>query len=611
MPTPFLPASALRVLVAALLPLAGAATFAPSASAGTYTAWLCKTPPGTPAPLGENTYTSTEGWAPANSLPGDVAVDNTCGSNGSLSVNFARPSGSGTGVVGGGTGSWEFTAPSGTTVSTARMEYGYGITLNNSAADYYGESAVGVYRDGFAYDGNHLLMQRISRDGTYFENGVFNFAINATKFGFNTGCYGSGQCGTSDLGRSSMGIGWQQITLVDESTPTATNLGGSIMDTGTKRGNETFRFDAADVGSGARAVAVTLDGVAAAPVQLITPGNKRCEGVDIHSGIDREFAWARPCPGAVSGLISVDTTKVADGERLLTATLYDAAGNSTAIASRKVTVQNRATPVVTPTPAANVVAPTPTPVASTATPKPTPASGSTVPGATIPGATIPGVTVPGSSGTAGLPNGKGGAPATGRVTGVSAPKLPTVFGKPLSLSGRILDAAGVPLSGAFVDVFTTVDVPGASRAFAGTVTADGNGVFSYAVATKASQKVEFAYAAKQASTDYVDRASVAVAVRATVSLALVKQASRGRSVTFSGVVGVDPLPAKGVRLVIESKTAKGWLTAANVRTRKGGVFTWSHRFRTRGHYTFRARLFSASDLPAKVNQSPNRKLRIR
>jgi hypothetical protein len=102
-----------------------------------------------------------------------------------------------------------------------------------------------------------------------------------------------------------------------------------------------------------------------------------------------------------------------------------------------------------------------------------------------------------------------------------------------------------------------------------------------------------------------------VVVKASVSFALVKQARRGKKVRFSGVVGVDPLPKKGARVVIELRDGKRWRDTKTVRTTPGGQFAWTYAFKTRGAFTFRARLLSAVDVPAKRNQSVNRTVKIR
>jgi hypothetical protein len=160
-------------------------------------------------------------------------------------------------------------------------------------------------------------------------------------------------------------------------------------------------------------------------------------------------------------------------------------------------------------------------------------------------------------------------------------------------------------------VYATLAIPGSPRHLVATVTTDRAGTFSYVMSGRASQIMEFAYAVDHASGEYRDRVTTAQTVRAAVSLTLPKTARPGRSVTLSGALDVDPLPATGARVMIETKGARGWITAAIVRTRKGGTFRWSHVFRTKGSYRFRARVLPATDLPAVVDRSPERSLSVR
>lgn len=108
----------------------------------------------------------------------------------------------------------------------------------------------------------------------------------------------------------------------------------------------------------------------------------------------------------------------------------------------------------------------------------------------------------------------------------------------------------------------------------------------------------------------VANAPAKVATKAVVVLKTSKRTlQRGGSMRFSG--SVTPVPGKGARVVIEAKVKKRWITAAVVRTRKAGAFGWSHRFRTRGAYTFRARLLPTADPLLTPGTSRVRKFKVR
>lgn len=84
---------------------------------------------------------------------------------------------------------------------------------------------------------------------------------------------------------------------------------------------------------------------------------------------------------------------------------------------------------------------------------------------------------------------------------------------------------------------------------------------------------------------------------------------RGQKIKLFGTV--TPAPSKGARVVIEAKKGKHWITAAVVRTRAAGAFTWSHSFKTRGTYRMRARLLGTADPAVKPGSSSTRTFRVR
>ncbi|MDO9354968.1 MAG: hypothetical protein Q7T55_14820 [Solirubrobacteraceae bacterium] len=88
-----------------------------------------------------------------------------------------------------------------------------------------------------------------------------------------------------------------------------------------------------------------------------------------------------------------------------------------------------------------------------------------------------------------------------------------------------------------------------------------------------------------------------------------KTPRRGAKVTLSGTV--TPMPGSKSRVMIETRTKKGWITAAVVRLRAGGTYTWTHRFGTRGPYKMRARLLGTGDPLVKPGTSNTRTFRVR
>lgn len=170
---------ATRALLRGLLGLLVALICAAPAQAGTYTVWSCKTPSGTP--------TSTEGWAQVLGLP-SMAPENTCASGGELTSNFvASPlTFSGNQRMG-----WEFTAPTDTTITEARANWAY--IVGHNGQDVNASAAVGIFRDGFDWPADLLweCQAYFTGGNDCYSGGVTTtYAINATRFGFDAGCYG-------------------------------------------------------------------------------------------------------------------------------------------------------------------------------------------------------------------------------------------------------------------------------------------------------------------------------------------------------------------------------------------------------------------------------------
>lgn len=544
MPSRPVTSSAARSVLAALaLAFTGATLAPPAAHAGAYTAWLCATPSGA--------KTTIDGWTHSEEIAGHIAAKNECGGTGSLNVNF-----NGNGILGGNREvRWQYAAPATTTITAASLRRGWGVSSNNKENDSYGQSGIMLYGPSSVIESQ--LSASLYQDPFYAQNPApdIAFPVNGTAFSFAAGCYGSGQCGDSPLGRAAYGVLSAKIDLVDPVAPAISGVDGTIFAAGARSKQESLTFQASDQGSGVWQAEVKLGNAVVYPRQTLSANGGQCAEVNVQPNVSLEYGSGSPCPAAVAPKIAIDTTKVPNGDHQLVATVWDASGNAVEVVKRTISVANAAPP--------------------------------------------------------GAPNGTGGDPATGTIVSGPAPKKPTRFGNPLGLLGQVVDAAGKPIVGGAVDVYERVSIPGASDVKVATITTDGNGNFSHAAGTRSSRAVTFAYAPTVDSTAYVSRFTANVLVRLRVQFKLPSKAKARRTVKFRGVMQVDPLPSRGARVVIESKVGRKWVTAAVVRSRAGGAFTWSHAFRTRGSYRFRARVLGSGDLAAKVGQSAERKLRVR
>ncbi|MDO9352307.1 MAG: hypothetical protein Q7T55_01340, partial [Solirubrobacteraceae bacterium] len=602
-------------LLAVAVALLASFTLAPSARAGAFVGYVCKSFDGVPAPI--------DGWSQLDTNFTAVSTrGNSCpqGGAGNLSVNFDTV----TPGVRAGAASWQFEAPA--NLRFTRASFAMYTVVRPSAGDNGAYAATAVYPDGIAPNNARFATDsRLSND-TQVQNGDFAISgIDTRYLAFSAGCYllgPNGTCGTADGPRAQIAIGSQAYDFVDDFNPTIGQLSGTLVASGKRRGTETLKVPTADRGSGVWTVEVKLGSTVVVGEHTFNDNGGRCVLIKLIPGTTaNEFRAAQPCALSAEANLSIDTTKVADGAHVLTVTVRDASKNTVVSNATAVTVDNSAatptpapaattapvanpTPKVTPAPGAT---PTPAPNAI-ATPTPAPnAFANPTPAPRVSATPILGG--PSATNLAGTLPAAVGTPTTAKLT-VTAPKAATPSGRALVLAGTLLDGGGKPIGGAPVDVFERVALAGAPTAKSGAVTTGADGTFRFTLTPRASRTVEFAYAPVP-SGDYLARAEAAVVVSAAVSLKAPGTGRIGRTVAFTGTVGVDPLPAKGARVVIESQSKKRWLPAAIVRTDSAGRFSWKHAFRTRGTFTMRARVLSSLDVPARRGTSPKRTLRVR
>lgn len=450
------PASRLRALrgprssaILALVVLVVGSAVAAPAQAGVYSYWTCKTPAGVP--------TSTEGWSGTTSMT-YTSPTNGCAGGGALSAEFAGAAityATTTGIR------WRFDAPTGTRIVDADVFRSWAV---NAATDGAG---VAVYRDDFWWDAEHVPEYCLAFVGNCSTaHGWLRLHVDATLLAFDAGCYGP--AGSTGCQGNPSGRSWQRwhsarLRLRDDTTPTAANPSGTVLDARPLRGVETLTLAAADTGSGVWQGEVRIGDTVVVPRSVVHDNDGRCDAIDVDAADPNEFAWARPCPLATAASWIFDSARVPDGEHTLTATLWDAAGNASTVLSRKVTVRN------------------PRPLRSD--------------------------------------NGVGGDPATGRlVPSGKRTRVRVDYGRAVRVQGRVVDAAGRPIAGAQIDVFEQVRRDGAPRRLVGAVTSDARGAYTYRPRAHSNRAVELAYSQERGSTSYRSTQALELQVRAGVTL---------------------------------------------------------------------------------------------
>jgi hypothetical protein len=544
------------VVIVACAATAGGAALAPaSALAGRYHVYSCRTPDGEVAPA--------DGWSP--SATGTATVtDNTCSQpGGALIAGLVAQT---TRLANTNAATWAFEAPSGETLAAATLW---------RAGDADGGGEVGAFYNFWLAGPADLSSATFSEcvaGSTCLEGigdpsqplGAENMlSVPATNLGahlyLNASCTGeSGYKCKEDAGDSNgyasvVYLYAADLTLEQDSPPTASDVSGELASTPTLAGTTDLAFSASDPGSGVYQAVFTVDGQVVQTTPL-DENEGHCKDVGETSDGLPAFLYVQPCLASVSADVGFDTTRVANGEHHLVVSVTDAAGNSATVLDRDVTIDN---------------------------PPP--------------------------------PGGPNGTNASAQATLAVAwratrhARLTSAFGAAHTIVGRLTGAGGTPIGAAQVDVLSTLDYAGALTAAMPSVTTAADGDFTlHLPAGTSSRTLRFEYSAEVGSQPVVTRA-LALSVRAGVALSVAPHTvSVGRSIHFSGRLRGGPVPAGGKLLVLEARSPGGtWLEFDVVRSDAHGRFHASYRFKFPGpaDYQFRALCEAEADYPFATGAS--------
>ncbi|MDO9354453.1 MAG: hypothetical protein Q7T55_12210 [Solirubrobacteraceae bacterium] len=535
-----------------------ALSWAPAASAGSYTVWSCHDGNWNSAP--------TDGWTPTNEFrPTGAANTNDSCSLAAGSLSSAITGAEGSRLYAPMRVGWTYSAPADVTVASVDMDTAWGIGADSG--DDNAHPALAISRAGLLTgrtDPNvvagcfSLNCNRVPDTRDVFVPVGRTFGVTIACLA-DEGVTGSPSCRGGGGGRAHLYMRRARLTMTEDLAPTASALDEAALGTQPLSGVRTLKFNAYDKGSGLYAAEVRLGGKVVWGRSVMNENGGACTAALKASG----FRGGMPCQPGLPLSFPIDTTAVADGTHQLTVTLWDAADNQATVIDRSVTVQNGAP------------APTPTGPVS------------------------------------GAPNGTGGSLATARFASKKTQSTrSTTYGRKVSLADQLVDAKGKAIVGAQVDVYETRGGERAQKV--ATVTSDGRGKIRHRPATTSPGLIEFAYAPATGSTSYVARRSVRLRVAAAVTLRTsVRDVRRRAPVRFSGTVRAGTIPKGGLQVAIETRGPSGWRGAKIVNTDAKGRFAWSYRFQLAARWQFRARVMRSSELAVQPGTSPTVKIRVR
>ena len=198
------------------------------------------------------------------------------------------------------------------------------------------------------------------------------------------------------------------------------------------------------------------------------------------------------------------------------------------------------------------------------------------------------------------------------------------FGRRTVMAGRLVNEHGQPIVGAALAIAQAPFVPAVgiprgatfrSLVPAEPLVTDRDGRFRYLLPAGHSRVVRFGYKARTADRDFTATQDLTLVVTSKATLKVSRRSLRnGQIVRFRGKVLGSRIPATGLQVVLQARTARGWVAFKTVRARRNGAFKSSYRFtattQTRT-YEFRARVRPDSSWPWKPSTTRTTKVRVR
>ena len=309
-----------RAAIAAFAVAAALGAALPTAAdaAGSYTVNACS--PTTSAGAWQQVNTNTSSMASGNECGGPMIGPVGSGDGGSLYGEDLV--GSSTLVSSGSEAGWQFTAPTGTTITAVS----YYRAIETIAGAAYWQAGL-FAADGASLDICETDPTPCSRPNNQVAVSLGGLDTSGLFFGIYCDSVSPSTCGPGATEHDAQAEMYSiAVTLSETGLPSVSGLGGRLWGGGVVWGTETVTFSAADP-SGIAQVAV--DGPAAQV--MLQP--QSCN-----------YSQTQPCPDLPSGGVSVNTAMLPDGTQTLSLLVTNAAGNTETLQSPSVVGDNDGPP---------------------------------------------------------------------------------------------------------------------------------------------------------------------------------------------------------------------------------------------------------------------------
>jgi hypothetical protein len=534
------------------------------ASAGSFHVYACRMPDGEVAPV--------DGWS-ESAIQAYDEIANSCSTGGgllaALKTGHTHPADK-------DSVTWTFSAPAGETLGEATL-WRAGDTLGGDMTEV--ESSYLFWLAGVADSGTNTqvfdecaAINACSREGSLTDPLAANNRLQVPETALHSPyLFLTASCGSSIFGAACPAGGGDEngsaavvelfaadLTLTQETAPTVKEVSGALAEAPTVSGTSVVAFTATDPASGVYQAVVQVDGQTVSTTTLDANGG-HCVNVGQTTDGLPAFLYTQPCAHSVSADVALDTTTLAIGQHHLVVSVTDAAGNSTRVVDRQVTVA---------------------PPVAAGQPGDEPAGGS-------------GGSQPPARGPANGSEASEEAVLGANWRGTRAVRLTSAFGQTHVVQGRLTTPAGHAITGALIDVSLVLSAAGAGALTLTGVHTDAAGRFMLALPrTVPSGALRLGYRSHLGDTLPVATRTLALGVRAGVLLHISPTVSAvGHTIHFSGHLEGGPVPAGGKQLVLEARSpGSHWIEFDVVRSDARGAFHAAYRFRFPGPVTYSFRV---------------------
>ena len=523
-----------RALVRAII---GAAALllvlAAAAHAGRYHAYSCRTPSGESAPA--------DGWS--GSLPSEGSWDNyaqnTCSEGGALVAALGEQT---THFGGVDEGTWMLAIPSPESLTAATIwRASRGHWISGEKAVY--ETWLSGPTEPSVIDG--CIASQCPGEGEVgnpfaSSNRVVVPAANLGNHLYaNVDCFGapSSECGHGFGDPSGYAaaeyVYAADLVLEQIEGPSASNVGGPLASEQPLHGTSDLIFSATDPGAGVYQAIFTVDGHVVQET-VINENGGHCRNVGQTTDGLPAFLYLQPCLKSLTADVGFDSTRVSNGPHHLVVSVSDAAGNTATVLDRSIVVENEL---------------------------------GTCNAQCDPHASL--------------------HPAKAQVLRGTITRRYANSG--LTLTGQLVDQAGVPMPGATIELRQQASYPGAANALVATTTTDAKGEWKLRVPRGPSRLLTVGYRSRSNNPTFATQLQYRETVAADVQLSAPRRAHPGKTFAFHGELAGGYIPPGGTLVSLEIFFAGEWREIALLRTNRRGAFAYRYTFAAIGPATYRFR----------------------